>query len=111
MKKIFIFLILLLNTTFAQKYDITGVIGDKETGKPLSFANIRIDKTTDGTTSNYDGQFILNLSAGNYKLIFSYVGYKTDTILVSVPSNNQINIYLQPEAVKLSEIVVSASED
>ncbi|MCG6913930.1 DUF5686 and carboxypeptidase regulatory-like domain-containing protein [bacterium BMS3Abin03] len=111
MKKIFIFLILLLNTTFAQKYDITGVIGDKETGKPLSFANIRIDKTTDGTTSNYDGQFILKLSAGNYKLIFSYVGYKTDTILVSVPTSNQINIYLQPEAVKLSEIVVSASED
>jgi len=111
LKKIFIFLLLLLNTTLAQKYNITGFIGDKETSKPLSFANIRIDETTNGTTSNYDGQFILKLNAGEYKLIFSYVGYKTDTAIVSIPTNNQVNIKLQPEAVRLSEIVVSANED
>ena len=94
MKKIYIFLLLLLNTTLAQKYNITGFIGDKETSKPLSYANIRIDGTTNGVTSNYDGKFILKLHTGDYKLIFSYVGYKTDTALVSVPTNHRINIYL-----------------
>jgi hypothetical protein len=111
LKKIFIFLLLLFNTTLAQKHNVTGVIRDKETSSPLSYANIRIDKTTNGTTSNYDGQFILKLNAGDYKLIFTYVGYKTDTTIVSIPTNNHINIFLQPEAVKLSEIVVSANED
>ena len=111
MKNIFIFLLLLINTTLAQKYNVTGSIQDKETDKPLSYVNIRIDKTTDGTTSNYDGQFILKLNAGDYKLIFSYIGYKTDTAIVSIPTNKQLNIYLQPEAVRLSEIVVNANED
>jgi len=109
--KTFIFIILLFGTTVAQKYETTGLIHDKETGRPLSFASIRIDGTTNGTASNYDGQFILKLNEGNYKLIFSYVGYKTDTLLISIPVNKQLNVNLQPEAVRLEEVVVSANED
>ena len=111
MKKIFIFFILLLGTNLAQKYEISGLVHDKETGQPLGYASIRIDGTTNGTASNYDGQFILKLNAGNYKLIFSYVGYKTDTISISIPVEIQINANLQPEAVRLEEVVVSAKED
>ena len=111
MKKILIFLALLFSTTIAQKYNVTGLIRDNETGEPLSYSNIRVDGTTDGTTSNYDGQFILKLNAGDYKLIFSYVGYKTDTVFISMPVSKELKINLKPEAVRLGEIVVSASED
>ena len=111
MKKIFIFFILLLGTNLAQKYEISGLVHDKETGQPLGYASIRIDGTTNGTASNYDGQFILKLDAGNYKLIFSYVGYKTDTLSISIPVEKKINVSLQPEAVRLEEVVVSAKED
>jgi len=111
LKKTFIFLILFLETAFAQKYEVEGFIGDKKTGKPLAYASIRIDGTTSGTASNNEGQFILKLTGGSYKLIFSYVGYKTDTVSIIVPAKRHLQIYIQPEAVKLGEVVVSANED
>ena len=111
MNKLFFILFLLLNSAVAQNYNVTGLICDKETGKPLSYANIRVAGTTYGATSNYDGQFVLKLNAGNYKLIFSYVGYKTDTVFVSIPGESQVNINLQPEALRLGEIIINANED
>ena len=110
-KKCFLLIFLLFNSAFAQKHEITGVVDDKVTGKHLGYASIRIDETTSGTASNNEGQFILKLNQGSYKLIFSYVGYKTDTILVKVPDFNKINVHLQPEPVKLEEVVVNANED
>ncbi|MFA6597337.1 MAG: DUF5686 family protein [Ignavibacteriaceae bacterium] len=111
MKKTFFLLICFLSTTFAQKYEITGSILDRETNKPLGYASIRIDETTNGTTTNVDGLFILKLNAGSYKLIFSYVGYKTDTISVSLPGTKNININLQPEVLKFGEVVVYANDN
>ena len=111
MIKSLIFLILFCNTIVAQQYELSGFIHDLETGSPLSYASIRIDGTTNGTASNYEGQFILRLIEGNYRLVFSYVGYKTDTLLISIPGNKQANVSLQPEAVRLEEIIVSANED
>ena len=111
MKKTFFLLMCLLSTSFAQIYNITGSILDGETNKPLGYASIRIDQTTTGTTSNSDGLFILKLNAGSYKLIFSYVGYKTDTLSVSLRGTKNINIKLQPEALKFGEVVVYANEN
>ncbi len=111
MNKFLVFLLLIINTTFAQIYKVTGVVKDKESGLPLVYASIRIYGTTNGTTTNYDGQFLLKLNEGTYKLIFSYVGYKTDTLTVNVPVNQSINVNLEPEAIKLGEIVVKANED
>lgn len=111
MKKTFFLLVCFLSTSLAQKYEITGSILDEESNKPLGYASIRIDGTTNGTTSNFDGLFVLRLNAGNFKLIFSYVGYKTDTVSVSLPGTKNLTIKLQPEAVKFREVVVYASEN
>ena len=111
MNKIFISLLLLLSTAAAQIDHITGIVRDNETNKPLSYANIRIAGTTNGATTNYDGQYILKLDAGGYKLIFSYVGYKTDTMSINVSGKLQLNVNLIPEAVRLSEVVINANED
>jgi len=111
LNKFLVFLLLLINTAIAQKYKVTGVVKDKESGLPLSYTSIRIYETTNGTTTNYEGQFLLRLNEGIYKLIFSYVGYKTDTLSINVPINQKIDVNLQPEAVKLGEVVVNANED
>lgn len=112
MKRLILLLLFFLNSALAQYHNVTGLILDEESGSPLSFANVRIDGTTQGATSNYEGEFVLKLKAGRYNLIFSYVGYKTDTILVRVPEKvkNDYKIRLQPQAVKLPEVIVS-SED
>ncbi len=111
MNKFLVLLFLLINTSFAQRYKVTGVVKDKESGLPLAYASVRIAGTTNGTATNYDGQFQLKLNEGAYTLIFSYVGYKTDMLSVDVPVKQSININLQPEAIKLGEVVVNANED
>ena len=111
MKRIFVLFIFLFSTTPAQKHEITGIVKDKETGQPLAYASIRIGGTTYGTASNLEGSFNLKLEEGNYKLIFSFVGYKADTLQIQIPFKSKLNIALQQDAVKLEEVVVNANED
>ncbi len=111
MKNFLFLFLLLINSAFAQNYNLTGEVKDKATGTPLGYASIRIYGTTNGTATNYDGQFLIKLNEGTYKLIFSYVGYKTDTLTIDVRKNQGIKVKLQPEAIKLGEVIVNASED
>ncbi len=110
-RKIFFFFFLFFNSAIAQNYEISGFVSDKATGKPLGYSSIRIAGTINGTATNYDGKFILKLNSGSYSLIISYVGYRSDTLLITVPIINPLNITLQPETIKLEEVVVNANED
>jgi len=65
-----------------QTASVVGALSDKENNnEPLAFANILIQGTTIGTTSDFDGLYELpNISPGNYTIIFSYLGYETVTV-------------------------------
>lgn len=55
---------------------------------PLSGATIELSQTTLGTTTDENGNFILsNIPSGNYRLILSYVGFKTKYVDLSVSEN------------------------
>ena len=72
-RKIFFFFFLFFSSAIAQNYEISGLVRDKATSKPLGYSSIRIAGTTKGTATNYDGKFILKLNSGSYSLIISYV--------------------------------------
>jgi hypothetical protein len=95
---------------YSQTQTIEGFVFDIETSEPLSYANVRIDGTTSGTSANIKGRFNLKLKSGSYSLIFSFIGYKSDTLSIIIPSNEIIKIGLIPQAVKLPEVVVSAED-
>lgn len=95
----------------AENYEIKGKVLNKETQSGLSFANIRIDKTGKGTASNFDGDFILKLDKGEYVLICSYIGFKSDTIRIEIKNNTEINFELKPIQIKLSEVTVTPQEN
>ena len=61
---------------------ITGLLSDKElNNEPLAFANILIEGTTKGTTSDFDGRYeIARLKPGTYTVIYSFLGYETITM-------------------------------
>lgn len=105
------FIIFFSTAVSAQTSKLEGYIFDKSTGDPLSFASIRIDGTTSGTAANIDGLFYLRLKKGDYKLIFSFIGYKTDTLSIKIPTNYKIKIGLVPQSLWLEEVVVDAGED
>lgn len=74
------------NFAFAQnKGIVTGKLLDASTKEPLFFANISIEGTSIGTSSDEEGEFLLNnVPTGDQTLIISYIGYKSLEVQVSI---------------------------
>lgn len=89
-------------TTVQQQ--VSGVVYDGQ-GQPLPGANILEKGTTNGSQTDFDGNFTI-LVAGNATLVVSYIGFKT----IEVPVNNQstVNITLEEDSAQLDEVVVTA---
>ncbi|HED08436.1 MAG TPA: carboxypeptidase-like regulatory domain-containing protein, partial [Ignavibacteria bacterium] len=97
---------------FAQKHSVTGRVLDKQTGKPLGYANIKIDGTMMGGASNINGSYNLKLDKGNYVLIASYLGYNSDTLKINLNNNiTGLDFTLIKSIVTLPEITVVPGED
>ncbi len=97
---------------FSQTGTITGVIVDQENGETLIGANVRIDGTLQGSTTDLDGRFTIpSLEPGTYTVIVSYIGYNTVTIEdteVLEGEATRLEIAMAPEAIGLEEVVVEA---
>ncbi|GAA4800704.1 TonB-dependent receptor [Litoribaculum gwangyangense] len=115
MKK-FILLFILLITTFSYAQNTGSVVGkltDKEyNNEPLAFANVLIKGTTKGTTSDFDGLYQFeNLEPGTLTLIFSFVGYETQEIEVSIVAGKvtELNVPMGASAASLDEVVITTT--
>ncbi|WP_421869199.1 SusC/RagA family TonB-linked outer membrane protein [Marinoscillum sp.] len=106
MKKLFtkVFLIAMLATpAMAQQVTVSGTVTDADSGEPLIGANIVEKGTTNGTVTDYDGNYQVNVSPGSI-LVISYIGYETQEF----PLNNRttINAKLTLNLEELDEVVV-----
>ena len=99
-----LFLITGINA-FAQEKTINGVITD-ETGIPLPGVNILVKGTTNGTQSDFDGNYTIQVNSGQ-SLMYSYLGQKTVERTVD-PSSAIINIQMETDRQALEEVVVTA---
>lgn len=112
MKKLittFIFTLLLINS-WAQNGKVKGRVSDANNNEPIPFANVIVEGTQIGSTTDLDGNFIITgLDPGYINLRVSYVGYEssiTSDILVINNSIPYIEITMQPSANELEEVVV-----
>ncbi len=88
---------------FAQRATIKGNIVD-ENGEPIIGANILVKGTTNGTITDIDGNYQLEVeSARNSVLEISYIGY--NTIEEAVRGRNQIDFKMESSVVNLGEVV------
>ena len=95
----------------AQNGTVRGNVYDKASGEPVSFANVFLENTTLGTTTDLDGFFSLsNIPIGTYNLQVSFTGYTTITSTVEIRSGiiSYQRIYLEETAVELQGVDVSA---
>lgn len=81
---------------------VTGVITDDK-GEPIVGANVIEKGSTNGTVTNVDGNFTIDVSEGSILLI-SYVGY--DTYEIKVTAKTSYNIVLKEDSEALDEVVV-----
>jgi len=86
----------------AQK-EVSGVVLD-ETNEPLVGATILIKGTNQGTVSDAKGKYTITASEESAVLIFSFIGYLTEEVLVG--NQSEINISLLPDITGLDEVVV-----
>lgn len=89
-------------TTSVKAKGITGVVKDN-TGQPVIGANVVEKGTSNGTITDLDGKFSLNVP-GNATLVISYIGYISTEI--SVGNKNTVAITLKEDAEMLDEVVV-----
>ncbi|MBE7441737.1 MAG: TonB-dependent receptor [Flavobacteriales bacterium] len=111
MKKI----IFLAATIFATanciaQYSVYGTVQDS-LSNPIVGATVRILNTYKGVSSDNNGNFRLNnLSAGNYQLEVSFVGYQSHQINVeNLAENREYNVVLKESRQTLDELIVSAT--
>lgn len=83
--------------------NVTGVVVDAS-GTPLIGVNVLEKGTTNGTITDFDGKFTLNVSSPNAKLVISYIGYVSQE--VSVPKNGELKVVLKEDTETLEEVVV-----
>lgn len=101
----------LSNITFSQEFEVSGTIKDSKTNKPLEFVTVKVADTTFGTTADQDGKYFIKLKQGDYRLIFSYIGYNTDSAYVYVGDKDiKREIYLKPSEL-LTETIEVYGED
>ena len=100
-------LIALFTCSFAQQFSIRGKIEDKTSHVPLTYANLRVLNSSNGTSANKTGEYELRLNAGKYTMIASYIGYRSDTLSITVIQNlKDVNFYLAGIDIQLPDIVV-----
>lgn len=108
MQKTFSFLLpflLLSGMVFGQGKVVKGVVTE-ESGETLPAVNIRVKGTSQGTVSGIDGSYSLTLPEGADVLVFSFIGYQTQEVVVG--SRTQIDVVMSLAMEQLAEVVVTA---
>ncbi len=95
------FLLLAFFSAFAQAQTVKGTVSDSQ--GPLPGVNVFLKESSKGTTTDFDGNFVLQDVSKGATLVFSYIGYKPQEVIVS---GADLNVTMQEDAQALEEVVV-----
>lgn len=104
LKLTFLF-VLLLQANFLQAQDrtVTGTVTAEEDGMPIPGVNVVVVGTTNGTSTDFDGNYSIEVPEGG-TLQFSYIGFINQSLPVAGLST--LNVALQTDTQQLEEVVV-----
>jgi hypothetical protein len=112
MRKFLLLIVISLfsRTLFAQQSGVSGAITD-EGGHPVPFVSVHIKNTTKGTSANSEGKYTLQLAPGQYELQYKAIGYKQESLNVTVKGAETANIQLKTETYELKGVTVRAGAE
>jgi hypothetical protein len=106
----FLLLLLLLSSSggaLAQQFTVSGFIKDSTNGESLPGATIQVLHSTDGVHTNNYGFYSITLPAGNYILLFSFLGYEAKALALTLNENISQNLELSPRTYQAKEVVIT----
>jgi outer membrane cobalamin receptor len=104
---LYIFLFVCSTINAQEKYTLSGYVSD-EKGEMLAGVYIVIPNTNIGAVTNVYGFYSLTLPNGNYKIRYSFVGFKTKEVDVDLTSGKKIIIALEPETSVIDAVTITA---
>ena len=87
--------------------NLSGYISDASTGEMLIGATVYITELSAGGAANVYGYYSIRLDAGKYQLTYSYVGYESQKLQISLKGDTTLNIKLIPQNLNLNEVVIT----
>jgi len=90
----------------AQYKEITGIVVDGESKKPLIGASIIIKDTKLGTITDNDGKFKIDVPENKDTILISYYGYESK--IINIQSRKYIEVILNPKTISIDEVFVTA---
>lgn len=85
---------------------VNGVVTDASSGVPLPGVSVIVKNTTKGTTTDFDGNYSIELPDENAILKFSFLGFKSQELVVN--GRSTLNVSLAEDVSALDEVVVTA---
>ena len=114
MKKLLSILLLTVFSTmlWAQKINVTGTVTDEKDNAPMPGVTVLVKGTTNGTQTDDNGKYSLEVEPGTHNLEFRAVSYTTRTILVTTldGKNREVNMKMAVESQELDIVVVTGSK-
>ena len=107
MRKYLSIVVLLISFSSALSQKISGIVIDENTREPLIGVNV-ILSNTNGTTTNIDGKFSLELKENERTITFKYIGY--ESIVKNIDGKSEFNIKLKTAIQQIGTVVISAGK-
>ncbi len=106
-KNVLLVALFFVTATVLGQTKLTGTVVD-EMGEPLPGAGVVVKGTTNGTSTDFDGKFMLDAKSTSGTVVLSFIGYNKKEVVYSASNTNLGTIELEPSNV-LNEIVVTAT--
>ncbi|MDR2286113.1 MAG: TonB-dependent receptor [Prevotellaceae bacterium] len=89
-----------------QKTEIKGIVTDNNTGDTLEGVSVYAKGTSNGTSSDNKGHYILHLDSGNHIICAAFIGYETKEFSINVTASKIFDIQLEPNIQELGTVTV-----
>lgn len=91
----------------AKAYTLKGSVKD-ESQQALSYASVYVEDAHMGATTDLDGNYtIRDIPAGKHRLVVSFVGYKTQTLDLSIEADDTRNFTMEEQVTTLNDVFVT----
>lgn len=102
-----LFLLCSFKEVQGQQYTISGFIKDSTNGESLPGATIQVLHSANGVHTNNYGFYSITLPAGNYILLYSFLGFESKAVALTLNENIAQNLELHPHSYQAKEVVIT----